>query len=80
MSTPQNHTRLSIRFGVVACEPLHHLSTASYIPIEVHTRVIRFRVKGHIAGPGSRGSKSAKEETNTEADDPNNNKGAPLAQ
>jgi hypothetical protein len=64
---------------VVACEPLHHLSAASDITIEVHARVIRFRVEGHIVGPGRGGSKSAKEETNAEAGDPNKNNDAPLA-
>jgi hypothetical protein len=70
----------SIRFGAVARKPLHHLSTASYITIEVHTRVIRLRFNGDIMRPGTGGSKSAKQETNPEADDPNNNEVPPLAQ
>jgi hypothetical protein len=70
----------SIRFGAVAREPLHHLRTASYVTIEVHTRVIRLRFDGDIVGPGTGGSKSAKQETNPEADDRNNNKVPPLAQ
>jgi hypothetical protein len=69
-----------IRFGAVARKPLHHLSTASHITIEVHTRVIRLRFNGDIVGPGTGGSKSAKQETNPEANDPNNNEVPPLAQ
>src|SRR5262249_48234891 len=82
MTRPLRSTSITLASSLLrGSPPLSGASgTAGHVTIEVHARVIRFRVKRHIAGPGNRCSKPANEDTGTKADDPDKNRGSQFAQ